>query len=223
MADTPAAVVDAPTRWLDEREAEAWRAVRELGQPLWAALGREIQRDSGLSIADYEVLVVLSAAPDGVLPYRELARSTEWEKSRLSHHVTRMEQRGLVARQDCPDDARAAHIVLTPAGRQAIERAAPGHVAEVRRLLIDSLSQEQLDLLAAIGRDLRARLGATPAAEGDADTSGVDDCPDALLTFLRRAAARSGQPPVPSASPVPSVASPASRSAVRSTAAPPTD
>jgi DNA-binding MarR family transcriptional regulator len=176
VADTPAAVVDAPTRWLDEREAEAWRAVRELGQPLWAALGREIQRDSGLSIADYEVLVVLSGAPDGVLPYRELARSTEWEKSRLSHHVTRMEQRGLVARQECPDDARAAHILLTPAGRQAIERAAPGHVAEVRRLLIDSLSQEQLDLLAAIGRDLRARLSASPAAEGDADTSGVDDC-----------------------------------------------
>lgn len=172
MPDTSAADAEAPVRWLDEREAEAWRAVRELGQPLWAALGREIQRDSGLSIADYEVLVVLSASPDGVLPYRDLARSTEWEKSRLSHHVTRMEQRGLVARQDCPDDARAAHIVLTPAGRRAIEHAAPGHVAEVRRLLIDSLTPEQLELLAAIGRDLRTRLGAAPTVD-DADCGGM--------------------------------------------------
>ena len=148
-------------RWLDERESEAWRAVRELGQPLWAALGRELQRDSGLSNADYEVLVVLSAADDGVLPYRELARTTEWEKSRLSHHVTRMEQRGLVARQDCPDDARAAHIVLTEQGRRAIERAAPGHVAAVRRILIDALTPEQLEVLADVGRELRTRLAAT--------------------------------------------------------------
>jgi DNA-binding MarR family transcriptional regulator len=163
---------DPQARWLDDREVEAWRAVREFGQPLWGALGRELQRDSGLSIADYEVLVVLSAAGNGVLPYRELARSTGWEKSRLSHHVTRMEQRGLVSRQDCPDDARAAHIVLTEAGRRAIERAAPGHVAEVRRLLIDDLTSEQLETLAAVGRQLRARLAAADAGE-----SVESDCP----------------------------------------------
>jgi DNA-binding MarR family transcriptional regulator len=164
---------DQQVRWLDDREVEAWRAVRELGQPLWGALGRELQRDSGLSIADYEVLVVLSAARNGMLPYRDLARTTEWEKSRLSHHVTRMEQRGLVSRQECPDDARAAHIALTVAGRQAIERAAPGHVAEVRRLLMDDLTPDQLDTLAVVGRQLRARLtaagdGADAAEPGDA-------------------------------------------------------
>jgi DNA-binding MarR family transcriptional regulator len=165
-------------RWLDSREAEAWRAVRDLGRPLWTALGRELQRDSGLSMADYEVLVVLSAADDGVVPYRDLARATEWEKSRLSHHVTRMEQRGLVARQDCPDDARAAHIVLTAAGRSAVERAAPGHVAAVRRLLIDALTQEQIDALAAVGKKLRTRLSADVASDS-ADPADADDpaCP----------------------------------------------
>ena len=163
---------DESVRWLDEREAAAWRAVRELGQPLWAALGRQLQRDSNLSMADYEVLVVLSTAEAGMLPYRELARATEWEKSRLSHHVTRMEQRGLVARQDCPDDARAAHILITDVGRRAIAHAAPGHVAAVRRILLDALTVDQLDALAAVGEALRSRL----AAQGEPVFPGDEAC-----------------------------------------------
>lgn len=145
-------------RWLDDQEAEAWRAVRDLGRPLWTALGRDLQRDSGLSLADYEVLVVLSAAPGGVLPYRELAASTGWEKSRLSHHVTRMEQRQLVQRLECPGDARSANVSLTDAGREAIGQAAPGHVESVRGMLIDRLSAEQLAVLVEIGRTVREAL-----------------------------------------------------------------
>ncbi|HET8588936.1 MAG TPA: MarR family winged helix-turn-helix transcriptional regulator [Nakamurella sp.] len=150
------------TRWLEGREADAWRAVRDLGQPLWTALGRELQRESGLSLADYQVLVVLSAVPDGVLGYRELTDATGWEKSRLSHHLTRMEQRDLVRRQECPGDARSANVLLTQSGRCAIELAAPGHVASVRRLLIDRLTPEQIDTLASIGEVVRAALESCP-------------------------------------------------------------
>lgn len=154
-------------RWLDEREAAAWRAVRDLGQPLWTALGRDLQRDSGLSMADYQVLVVLSESRSGVLAYRALAESTGWEKSRLSHHLTRMERRELVCREDQSGDGRCANIVVTERGRRAIAAAAPGHVAAVRRLLIDQLSAEQIDALIAIGGQVRATLDG-PCREEDA-------------------------------------------------------
>lgn len=160
-------------RWLDEREASAWRAVRDLGQPLWTALGRDLQRDSGLSMADYQVLVVLSAAPEGRLAYRELADATDWEKSRLSHHITRMEQRNLVQREGCAEDGRSANIVITGGGRAAIDRAAPGHVASVRRLLIDRLTSEQVDALAAIGAAVRGAL----QEDGDGPGAGSIACP----------------------------------------------
>lgn len=159
-------------RWLDEREAAAWQAVRDLGQPLSTALGRDLQRDSGLSMADYQVLVVLSSQPTGTLAYRELASATGWEKSRLSHHVTRMEQRNLVQRLDCASDGRSADVTLTPHGRAAIERAAPGHVAAVRRLLIDRLTDEQVATLAAIGRTVAEAL----QDDGSQDLAGAD-CP----------------------------------------------
>ncbi|MEO7126368.1 MAG: MarR family winged helix-turn-helix transcriptional regulator [Nakamurella sp.] len=138
-------------RWLNDREAAAWQAVLSLGQPLFSALGRDLQRESGLSMADYQVLVVLSECDTDVLAYRELAEETGWEKSRLSHHITRMERRGLVRREGCVDDARSANIALTALGRESIETAAPGHVASVRRLLIDVLSDGQMDALIAVG------------------------------------------------------------------------
>jgi DNA-binding MarR family transcriptional regulator len=158
--------------WLDGIEADAWRAVRDLGQPLWTALGRDLQRESGLSIADYQVLVVLSAEDDGLLAYRDLAAATGWEKSRLSHHLTRMQQRGLIRREGCNEDGRSANISLTPAGRRAIEQAAPGHVASVRRLLIDRLDEEQLAALAEIGGQVRRAL----AEQGEAPCAGEPDC-----------------------------------------------
>ena len=149
------------TPWLSEREADAWSAVRGLGQPLWTALGRDLLRDSGLSMADYEVLVVLSAQTADTTAYRDLAAATGWEKSRLSHQITRMEGRGLVRRTECCDDGRSANIILTDKGRKTIEKAAPGHVAAVRRLLIDRLTADQLDVLVAIG----AQVGGAIEAE----------------------------------------------------------
>src|SRR5918992_4130761 len=124
-------------RWLDEREARAWRGYTRMQVLLTARLHRNLLRETGLSLSDYEVLVHLSEAPDGRLRSFQLSNALQWEKSRLSHHLTRMERRGLVTRQECSTDGRGAFIVLTPNGRAAIEEAAPAHVADVRDAFID--------------------------------------------------------------------------------------
>src|SRR3954447_17076802 len=125
---------------------------------LQAELNRQLQADSGLSLADFDVLVALTDRPDVPLRVFELAEAVQWEKSRLSHHLARMERRGLVERQDCPDDARGAFVVLTAAGRQAIERAAPAHVATVRTLVFDGLDPNQVDTLADIAEGVLNRI-----------------------------------------------------------------
>ncbi|MBB5953951.1 DNA-binding MarR family transcriptional regulator [Saccharothrix tamanrassetensis] len=146
--------MDEP-RWLDEREARVWRAYLDLNRELPAVLERRLVRDSGLSNADYSLLVPLSEAPDGLVRSRELGAMVGWERSRLSHQVGRMEKRGLVVREECAEDARGSMVRLTPAGRAAIEAAAPSHVAAVRRYLFDVLTDEELDVLGrAFGRVL---------------------------------------------------------------------
>lgn len=117
---------------------------------LGARLSRNLQQASGLSLADYDVLVHLAEADDGRLRVFELARSLRWEKSRVSHQVTRMERRDLVVREDCDTDARGAFARLTTTGRRALRAAAAGHVEDVRRYLIDVVSQDQLDALADV-------------------------------------------------------------------------
>lgn len=153
------------TGWLDDRESRAWRALERLRSPLEAALNRQLSRDSGLSTADYAVLVTLSETAGQRLRARELVRLIGWEKSRLSHQIRRMEARGLVSREGCPTDGRGAFIRLTDSGREAIEQAAPGHVAAVRRIVVDVLTADQLEQLAAIGEAVHTRL----LAESDAD------------------------------------------------------
>ena len=90
----------AEARWLDEREARLWRAYRDLTRDLQRAFDRQLERDAGLSGADYALLVPLSEAPDGVVRMRDLGRAVGWDRSRLSHQVRRMEQRGLVSREE---------------------------------------------------------------------------------------------------------------------------
>lgn len=150
--------VDEP-RWLDEREARVWHAYLALNRGLHAALERQLERDSGLSDAEYALLVPLSGAPDGLVRSRELGALVGWERSRLSHQVGRMEKRGLVAREECPEDARGSMVRLTPAGRAAIEAAAPGHVEAVRRYLFDVLTAEELDVLERAFTRVLDRLG----------------------------------------------------------------
>lgn len=125
---------------------------------LFAQLNRQLQRESGLSGADYEVLACLSETLSGRLRAFELGRITQWEKSRLSHHLTRMEQRGLVARETCASDSRYAEIVLTAAGRDAIESAAARHVAHVRSWFVDAMTPEQLDQFGHLCDSVSARL-----------------------------------------------------------------
>ncbi len=161
-------------RWLTAPESRAWRALHQLGWPLAAALNRQLTRDSALSTADYEVLVVLSESPAGVLRAGELGRATGWEKSRLSHHIKRMVARGLVERRGCVTDGRGLMVALTPHGQSTIERAAPGHVEAVREYVIDLLTPAQLEVLAEVGEAVGARL----AAENCAALAGDDaDCP----------------------------------------------
>src|SRR5919199_5055369 len=102
------------TRWLNQREQRAWRAFLRMHARLAGRLNRELQAGSGLSLADYEVLVQLTDAADGRHRPYELQRLLQWEQSRLSHHLTRMQRRGLVAREECADDGRGAWVVLTP-------------------------------------------------------------------------------------------------------------
>lgn len=146
-------------RWLDDREGRAWRAFQIMNMRLDAELARQLQADSGMSYPDYTVLVVLTEQPDGRMRLFELAEQLSWERSRLSHHVGRMAERGLVTKEKCDADRRGAYVVVTAEGRQAIEAAAPGHVAAVRKLFVDHLSPTQLDALAELATTITARFG----------------------------------------------------------------
>lgn len=137
-------------RWLDDREQRAWRGFVRMHATVDEALARQLQTETKLSLADYAVLVALSEAPDGTLRSFEIADELQWEASRLSHQLRRMGDRGLVERQECPTDGRGKLTAITEAGRAAIVAAAPCHVAEVRRVFIDRLSDEQLDTLSEI-------------------------------------------------------------------------
>jgi DNA-binding MarR family transcriptional regulator len=147
-------------RWLDDREAHVWQAHLAMHRELAAELERQLVRESGLSGAEYTILVPLSEAPDGVLRARELGAAAGWDRSRLSHQVTRMEKRGLVAREPCVEDGRGSMIRLTDEGRAAIEAAAPGHVAAVRRHFFDPLTAEEVELLGTLLDRILATLPA---------------------------------------------------------------
>lgn len=145
-------------RWLDEREQAAWRTMLTMWTRLNAALAREMANDSDLSMADFAVLVALTDTCGGRVRAFSLADALQWEKSRLSHQLVRMEKRGLICRSECPTDARGQVVGVTDAGRDAIAAAAPAHVEAVRRLFLDGLTREQVDALAEISRAALARL-----------------------------------------------------------------
>jgi DNA-binding MarR family transcriptional regulator len=159
----------AETRWLNEQEARAWRQFLVMSARLQRSLGAELQRDTGLSEGDYGVLVALSEAEDGRLRPSEIGGAIQWEKSRLSHHLSRMEQRGLVRRMPCKTDNRGALVAMTAAGRRALERAAPKHVDHVRRVFFDPLTPEQIVALGDIADSVLAQLEQCPQEPTDCD------------------------------------------------------
>lgn len=126
-----------------------------------AALGRELSQNCGLSLPDFQVLVRLSETPLAQIRIVELADDMQWERSRLSHHLTRMENRGLIERRDCPQDRRGAFAELTEQGRSALERAAPGHARLVRSLLFDDLRAADLAVIDRVTQSLLAKLSKT--------------------------------------------------------------
>jgi DNA-binding MarR family transcriptional regulator len=142
--------MSSDVRWLSAQEERVWRRWLTLNARLSATLHKELQDDAGLSMPDFEVLVHLTDSPQGRIRVTDLAKALQWERSRVSHHVTRMERRRLVQRVECAEDGRGAFIVITPRGRAAIEQAAPGHVNAVRRLVFDALSDEEVNAFATI-------------------------------------------------------------------------
>ena len=146
------------TRWLEEEQLDAWVKLVAVVELLPGVLDVQLRRDAGLTHFEYFVLAMLSEAPERTLRMAALAQRTNATLPRLSHVVRRLEDRGLVVRSPCPDDGRATDARLTDAGWAEVVSAAPGHVANVRRHVIDALSPEQVGQLGEIADALLERL-----------------------------------------------------------------
>jgi DNA-binding MarR family transcriptional regulator len=138
------------TRWLSEEEQRTWRLFLQACESVFAATDAQLMRDSGLPHGYYEILVHLSEAPNRALRMTQLARASTYSKSRLSHAVARLEERGWVQRRDCATDRRGQIAQLTDEGFAVLAAAAPGHVDQVRRSLMDVLTPEQMGHLGEI-------------------------------------------------------------------------
>ena len=149
-------MADQEIRWLTAEEQRAWRAFLTAAQTLFATVDAQLQRESGIPHGYYEILVRLSEAPCRSLRMSQLAEASTSSKSRLSHAVARLEERGWVERLDCETDRRGQIARLTDVGFAALAAAAPAHVEQVRRSLFDRLSHEQVAQLAAISSAIAA-------------------------------------------------------------------
>jgi DNA-binding MarR family transcriptional regulator len=168
--------METESPWLSEEQQRVWRSWLALNAQLPAALHRQLQADSELSLPDFEVLVRLTESEDQVR-VTDLARVMDWERSRLSHHVKRMESRGLVARRECADDARGAFVVVTDHGRAVIERAAPEHARTVRDLVFDGLSADELATLESVLTRVLGRLDPASGPSSYAGRGPAGGCP----------------------------------------------
>jgi DNA-binding MarR family transcriptional regulator len=160
------------TRWLDDEEQRTWRAFLGAIRLLTAELDRELQRDADMPHAYYEILVALSEAPGRTLRMNELAELSLSSRSRLSHAVARLEEAGWVQRRACATDKRGALATLTDEGFAALQAAAPGHVAGVRRHLFDVLTPEQVRQLGQISAAVRDGLAPAASLPNGAEGAG---------------------------------------------------
>ncbi|WKG10808.1 MarR family transcriptional regulator [Nocardia sp. PE-7] len=142
-------------RWLSEEEQKTWRSYILMRQRLDAVLAAGLG-EHGLSMADYELLVPLSAAPSGCLRAKDLAAEVCWDKSRLSKQLARMATRGLVDRVPAEDDARGIVVSLTEAGRTILREAAPEHVELVREVFIDRMSDAESAAICSLAEKVKA-------------------------------------------------------------------
>lgn len=146
------------TRWLDRDELAAWVRLVAVAELLPGVLDSQLRREAGLTHFEYFTLAMLSESPGRTLRMTALAAQTNATLPRLSHVVTRLEQRDLVTRFPCPEDARATNVRLTRAGLRAVRAAAPGHVATVRERVLDALTPEQVGQLGIIAEAVLQRL-----------------------------------------------------------------
>ncbi|MEU6250522.1 MarR family transcriptional regulator [Glycomyces sp. NPDC047010] len=144
--------------WLSAEEQHSWRAFVRMHLKLSARLAADLQAQSGLSPADFEVLVALTDVPEGRVRFQDLAKGIDWEQSRLSHQIRRMAKRDLVAREECEEDGRGAYVAISGHGRAVIGAAAPKHVATVRRLVLDGLTPEEFAELGRLSAKLADRI-----------------------------------------------------------------
>ena len=143
------------TPWLDDHQQRVWRLWLDVTNGLPALLNKQLARDTDLSLQDFEVLVSLSEAPDQSMRVVAMADAMHWERSRLSHQLTRMEKRGLVRRESCCTDGRGQLVRLSDAGWDAVVAAAPGHADTVRRVIFGGLNMDHLDELEKILNHIR--------------------------------------------------------------------
>lgn len=142
-------------RWLTDTEQHVWRQYLAATRLVETEIDRQLQRDAGLPATYFEILVALSESPDRTLRMSELADLVKFSRSRLSHAVAKMEQSGWIQRRDCPSDKRGAFAVLTQAGFDILSSVAPSHVNQVRALVFDVLSEDQIEQLGEICATIR--------------------------------------------------------------------
>lgn len=151
-------MTDTDVRWLDADEMQAWRAYAEAAHRLFDLLDRELQRAAGMPHAYYVILSRLSEAPGHASRMSDLAQRSQSSRSRLSHAVARLEEKGWVRREDCPTDRRGTVAMLTDAGFAALKAAVPTHTFGVREHVLDQLSPAQVGQLRDIGQALLRHL-----------------------------------------------------------------
>jgi DNA-binding MarR family transcriptional regulator len=157
--------VQTQTEWLTAEEQQAWRAFLSASRRLFTEIDGYLQHVAGIPHAYYEILVRLSEAPGRELRMTQLADASISSKSRLSHAVARLEERGWVERAACPTDRRGQVARLTDEGFAALEAAAPGHVDQVRQMVFDRLTPEQVAQLLAISQVIEAGAEAVGSSE----------------------------------------------------------
>jgi len=149
-------VNDSP--WLSERQQAVWRSWLSLNAQLSAVLHRQLAEESGLALSDFEVLVQLTDSAEGKVRVADLSRALNWDRSRVSHLVTRMQGRGLVEREECVDDRRGAFVAVTSKGRDALRFAAPAHARTVKDLVFADLTEAELEVVGSFVENVLSQL-----------------------------------------------------------------
>jgi DNA-binding MarR family transcriptional regulator len=155
MATVPA----ARRRSMNSAELAVWQSLLDTTTELRRRLATQLAQDSQLSPGDYAVLLALSEADGRRLRSSELAATMDWERSRLSHHLGRMEKRGLIGRQECATDSRGAEVLMTAAGAAAFDGATLPHLRAIKRVFADALTPSQIDALGDALRSINEHLG----------------------------------------------------------------